>query len=79
MNEYSAEVTNGVFKETVMKSYTQDHDVHDTNNVTITVPPLGNQTTPTDYVVTNTAFRALRDHISVSHESPTGRACRNSS
>lgn len=79
MNEYSAEVTNGVFKETLMKSYTQDHDIRDVDNVTITVPPLGNQTAPTDYVMTNTAFRALRDYISVSYKISTKQTCRHSS
>lgn len=71
MNEYSAEVANGVFKETIIREYTQDHDVQGTTNITITVPPLANETAPTDYVVTSTAFLALRQYIAVSRNDPT--------
>ncbi|KAK8086238.1 hypothetical protein PG994_001212 [Apiospora phragmitis] len=63
VNEYTAEVKNGVFNETVVKSHTLDHDSKPAENITITIPPAGNVTTPTNYTMTGVAASALNYHF----------------
>ncbi|KAK8036952.1 hypothetical protein PG991_001266 [Apiospora marii] len=63
VNEYEAQVANGFFNETVVKSYTLDHDPEPTENTTIVVPPGGNRTEPSNYTVTFPAANALRNHF----------------
>ncbi|KAK7978616.1 hypothetical protein PG996_004671 [Apiospora saccharicola] len=63
VNEYKAEVKNGVFSETVVKSRTLDRNPLAPENITITVPPSGKVTTPTNYTMTGTAAAALSYHF----------------
>ncbi|KAK6863566.1 hypothetical protein PG995_000094 [Apiospora arundinis] len=64
VNEYKAEVKNGFFNETIVKSHTLDRDPSAVENVTITIPPSGNVTTPTNYTVTIAARNAINYHFS---------------
>lgn len=71
VNEYKAEVKNGVFNETVIKSHTLDRDpgIGENGmleNITITIPPSGNRTEPTDYTMLNVAAAAISFHLNVS-------------
>ncbi|KAK8096130.1 hypothetical protein PG999_014152 [Apiospora kogelbergensis] len=68
VNEYKAEVKNGVFNETVIKSHTLDRDpgIGENGmleNITITIPPSGNRTEPTDYTMLNVAAAAINFHL----------------
>ncbi|KAK7949048.1 uncharacterized protein PG986_009934 [Apiospora aurea] len=64
VNEYTAEVKNSVFNETLVKSHTLDHNPAVLENVTITIPPSGNRTTPTNFTMTGVAASALSYHFS---------------
>ncbi|KAK8039860.1 hypothetical protein PG993_008271 [Apiospora rasikravindrae] len=63
VNEYTAEVKNGVFNETLVESHTLDHRPAAMENITITIPPSGNRKTETNYTMSGTAAAALNSHF----------------
>ncbi|KAI1076771.1 hypothetical protein F5B20DRAFT_572619 [Whalleya microplaca] len=64
VNEYRAEVSDGIFKETVVATHTGKADPVMGENITITVPPSGNRTTARDFIVYSDAWRAIKWHFS---------------
>ncbi|KAI1413437.1 hypothetical protein F5Y13DRAFT_198748 [Hypoxylon sp. FL1857] len=63
VNEYRAEVSNGNFKETVVASYTGEHDPVYGQNITIEVPPSGKRKTPQQFIVESIAWLAIDGHF----------------
>ncbi|KAI1139212.1 hypothetical protein F5Y05DRAFT_341383 [Hypoxylon sp. FL0543] len=64
VNEYHAEVSNGDFKETVIATYTGEHDPVYGQNITIMVPPSGKRTYAQKFVVESEAWRAIHYYFS---------------